>query len=89
LIVLRVERRERVALLHRRADVGQARQQLAGDPERQIAFIARLHFADRLAVVLQRLWSRDDRPDRPRRRFRGFRLAACNSRKQRENKKNG
>ena len=54
---MRVEGGEGVALLHRRADIDQARQQLAGDPERQVALIARLNLADRLAAVEDRFGS--------------------------------
>ena len=69
-------------------DIDKARKQLAGDAERQIALIARLDLTDGLAVVVDGFGDRHNGADRSRRRLRRLRLAARDSREQRECEKN-
>ena len=75
LIVLHVKRRQRVALLDRGAHIDPARDQLAGDAERQIALVARLHLAYRLAVVEDGFGIDDNGTHRPDLQGRVLRLA--------------
>ena len=74
--VLRVERRQRVALSDRRSDIDAAGEHLARDAERQIALVARLDLADGLTIVVDRFWIDDERPNGSRLYGRVLRLTA-------------
>ena len=89
LIVLRVERRQRVALLDRSSDIHEPGEHLAGDAERQIALVSRLDLADRLAVFADGFGIDDERADQPEFRRRVLWLAAGKHQQKREKKDAG
>ena len=89
LIVLGVERRQRVALLDPSADIHEPREHLAGDAERQIALVTRLDLADRVAVFADGFGIDNERADQPAFHRHVLRLAAGKHQQKREKKDAG
>src|SRR5262249_23492390 len=64
-IVLLIEARQQLALLHRDADVDHTRYDLAGHAEAELAFIAWTHLADGAAIIVDRFGIDHDSADGP------------------------
>jgi hypothetical protein len=76
LVVLGVERRQRVALFDPSSDIHEPGKHLAADAERQIALVSRLYLANRVAIFADGFRIDDERADQPECRRRVLRLAA-------------